>query len=342
MSTTSTTSTASRIDDTLELGAPLVVVPPLETPEPPVPPTPPAPPAARPPRRRPRRRDRELPPNRELTGQILRLVALVFLALFCYVWLFGALQHGVAQDRLRREYADELSKGVAPVSEGTWVDNVLLTDGAPVAQLRIPQIGVDETVVEGTSASDLTLGPGHRRDTSLPGQVGVSVIMGRAAAFGGPFARLEELGPGDRFTVVTGQGENTFEVLGVRYAGDLSPATVGRGESRLTLITARGPAFVPQGVVRVDAELVSDPWPRGARQTTYASLPASQREMAGDTTRAWALVFALQVMLAAALGAVWTYRRIGARQAWIVFVPVGLLAFLVVADQAVRMLPNLM
>ena len=34
--------------------------------------------------------------------------------------------------------------------------------------------------------------------------------------------------------------------------------------------------------------------------------------------------------------------RPDARQAWAVFVPLGLLAFLVVADQAVRMLPNLM
>jgi sortase A len=166
--------------------------------------------------------------------------------------------------------------------------------------------------------------------------------MGRQAAFGGPFGRIEELAPGDRFTVLTGQGVQTFEVIGVRYAGDPSPAPVKAGESRLVLETARGPAFLPHGLVRVDAELVSDAQPRGPRYTTFQALAPGQKEMAGDMSRAWALVFALQLLLVVAVGAVWTYRRIGARQAWAVFLPAGLLAFLLVADQAVRMLPNLM
>ena len=321
-----------RPDDTLELG---VVVPPL----PPVPPSPPR--GRRVPRFVPRPPAPPLPPGRQVAAQVSRLVALVLLALAAYVGIVSGLEHAIAQDHLHRQLADELTEGTAPVSEGTF-DDILLTDGAPVAQLTIPQIGVDETVVEGTNASNLALGPGHRRDTSLPGQVGVSVVMGRQSAFGGPFGRIEELGPGDRFTVVTGQGVQTFEVIGVRYAGDLSPAPAKAGESRLVLESARGPAFMPRGIVRVDAELVSDPQARGARYTTFPTLPATHKEMAGDSSRAWALVFALQLLLAVAIGAVWTYRRIGARQAWAVFVPVGLLAFMVVADQAVRMLPNLM
>ncbi len=272
---------------------------------------------------------------------MLRLLALVLAGLVAYVAVVSALEHAVAQDHLRREFAHQLAEGIAPVSEGTFED-ALLSDGDPVAQLTIPELKIDETVVEGTSSAALALGPGHRRDTSLPGQVGVSVIMGRAAAFGGPFRAIEALAPGDGFTVVTGQGEHVYEVIGVRYAGDLSPAPTKPGESRLVLESARGPWFVPTGIVRVDAQLVSEPQPRGTRYTTFPTLPAAHREMAGDTSRAWALVFALQLLLAAAIAAVWTYRRIGVRQTWAVFVPVGLLAFLVVADQAVRMLPNLL
>lgn len=332
-------SAPTRLDDTVELDGPLVVVPP-----PPPPPSKPAPPRPRSPRRRPPRRTAPppLPQGRQIVGQALRLLAAIALALVVYVGVIGSLEHGVAQDQLRRQLSEQLAAGTAPVSEGTVVDDVLLSDGTPVAQLMIPELGIDETVVEGTNSSNLALGPGHRRDTALPGQVGISIIMGRAAAFGGPFARIQELGPGDRFTVVTGQGEQRFEVIGVRYAGDLQPAPLEAGQSRLVLETARGPAFVPRGVVRVDAQLVSEPQPRGDRYTTYQALPAAHREMAGDTTRAWALVFALQLLLAVAVGAVWTYRRIGARQAWIVFVPLGALAFFVVADQALRLLPNLM
>lgn len=280
-------------------------------------------------------------PGRQLAAQVSRLVALALLALVGYVGIVSGLEHAIAQDHAHRQLSDQLTAGTAPVSEGD-VNSVLLPGGAPVAQLTIPQIGLDETVVEGTDSSNLALGPGHRRDTSLPGQVGVSVIMGRRAAFGGPFARIEELAPGDRFTVVTGQGEQTFEVIGVRYAGDPAPAATKAGEGRLVLETARGPAFMPHGVVRVDAALVSDVQPRGARYTTFGALPASNKELAGDTSRAWALVFALQLLLVVVLAAVWTYRRIGARQTWAVFVPTGLVAFLVVADQAVRLLPNLL
>jgi sortase A len=52
--------------------------------------------------------------------------------------------------------------------------------GSPVAVLGIPGIGVrNMVVVEGTSPENLTLGPGHLRDTPLPGQAGVSEIFGR-------------------------------------------------------------------------------------------------------------------------------------------------------------------
>ena len=321
------------LDDTRELG--FVVPPP--------PPAPPPPPRAsrRVPRWIPRPPGPPPSPGRHFAAQVSRLLAFVLLALAAYVGIVSHLEHAIAQDRLHREFAAQAVAGTAPVSEGTF-DDVLLADGAPVAQLTIPQIGLDETVVEGTDSSNLALGPGHRRDTSLPGQVGVSIVMGRQAAFGGPFGRIEELAPGDRFTVSTGQGVQTFEVIGVRYAGDASPAPIKAGESRLVLVTARGPAFLPSGVVRVDAELVSEAQPRGPRYTTFQTLKPSQLEMAGDTSRAWALVFALQLLLVVAVGAVWTYRRIGARQTWAVFLPVGLLAFLVVADQAIRLLPNLM
>ena len=53
--------------------------------------------------------------------------------------------------------------------------------------LDIPAIGIaNMVVVEGTSPENLTLGPGHLRDTPLPGQAGISVVFGRRATFGAP------------------------------------------------------------------------------------------------------------------------------------------------------------
>lgn len=299
-------------------------------------------PPPRPPRRVPKA-PRERPPmtpTRLAVRAGAMLLATALVGLVGYLTVFSQLSHVVDQQHLGPLLRTELAKGVAPVSEGT-VDGVLLSDGAPVAQLRIPQIGVDETVVEGTRSGTLTAGPGHRRDTVLPGQAGVSVLMGRAAAFGGPFGRIQELAPGDRFTVVTGQGVQEFEVIGVRYAGDLAPA-YQPGHGRLVLESARGPAFMPGGVVRVDADLVSQVQPVGTRQTTFASLTPAEKELAGDSSHAWALLLAVQFLLVVELGAVWAYYRIGRRQAWIVFVSLVLLAALMVADQITRLLPNLL
>ena len=271
----------------------------------------------------------------------LTIVAVLIFGFLAHLTIFGQVQHFVLQQQLTNSLRAELAQGTAPVSEGT-VDQVLLEAGAPVALIDIPSIGVHEVVVEGTDSGTLRAGPGHRRDTVLPGQAGYSVIMGRAAAYGGPFARLQELRPGQQFTVITGQGRQEFSVLGVRYAGDPMPAPLGAGKSRLILVTARGPAFVPSGIARVDAELVSETKPAGVRATTFVTLPAVDRELATDTRTVWALVFALQFLLVVELAAVWAYRRVGLRKTWTVFLPVVTVGGLFVADQVVRLLPNLL
>ena len=301
---------------------------------------------AKPMRRPPRHVPRQAVPRPPLSrGQLLLqsslgLVAVVLFGFLLNLVVLSQLQHVIAQQQLRAQLAEQLAAGAAPVSEGDY-DNVLLSDGDPVARIEIPAIGVDEVVVEGTSSGVLTGGPGHRRDTVLPGQLGVSVLMGRAAAYGGPFGRIQELPPGETISVITGQGEHIYRVLGVRYAGDPSVAYTP-GTSRLILETARGGPFMPTGVVRVDAELVSEVKPSGARQTTYATLPPPHRELASDFSTAWALVFALQFLVLAEVAAVYSRRRFGGAKTWVVFVPVLLLSGLLAADQLTRLLPNLL
>lgn len=280
-------------------------------------------------------------PAPDLVQAVLGSFAALVVALLVSFVGLGQLQHLIAQQNLRAEFADQLAAGTAPVAEGDYND-VLLNDGDPVAQLRIPALGIDQTVVAGTTSATLTKGPGHRRDTVLPGQGGVSVIMGRAAAYGGPFAHLSELTAGAEISVVTGQGEQKFRVIGVRYAGETPPPAPTAGQGRLVLVSARGLPFMPSGLVRVDAQLVSATQPTGARMTTRATLPAAAGELAIDPSTVWALVFALQFLVIAEAGAVYCFRRFGWARTWVVFVPVLTLACLLVADQAGRLLPNLL
>jgi LPXTG-site transpeptidase (sortase) family protein len=257
------------------------------------------------------------------------------------VMVVGQVRHLVAQQQLSDTFIEQLKVGTAPVSEGDFND-VLLADGAPIGIIEIPRLGIREVIVEGTDSGTTQLGPGHRRDTSLPGQAGESVIMGRAAGYGGTFGRIQELAPGDEFTIVTGQGEQKFEVIGLRYAGDPSPPRLVSGESRVILTTARGAPYAPSGIARVDAELVSDTQPAGVRQTRFATLPQADLPMQGDTSMVWALVFALQLLVVVEVAAVWAYRNVGPQRTWIVFVPLTVFAGLWVSGEIVRLLPNLL
>lgn len=294
----------------------------------------------RPPRRPPAAPRPPLTMQQAVTRGVLLLVASLVAVFVLSVLVFGHISYRAAQQQLEDRFTAELGAGTAPVSEGDFEDT-LLPDGAPVAMLSIPAIGLYDVVVEGTSSSVLMKGPGHRRDSVLPGQAGVSVLMGRALAYGGPFGGLSSLTPGERFSVITGQGEQVFEVMGTRYAGDPAPAGLRSGESRLILMTARGGPLAPVGVEYLDAKLVGKAQPQGARQTTGVSLPPEDRPLATDTRTVWALVFALQFLVAAEIGAIWSLRRFGWPKTWIVFVPLLLLASLVTSAQVAVLLPNL-
>ncbi|MFF3946198.1 sortase domain-bontaining protein [Streptomyces sp. NPDC001902] len=257
------------------------------------------------------------------------------------VGLLGQVRHARDQQVDYAALRSDLANGVAPV--GGSGDGVKpLTSGTPVAVLSVPGLGVREVVGEGTTSEVLTRGPGHRRDTPLPGQAGTSVIMGRQASYGGPFRHLGGLHPGEQLTVTTGQGVHRYRVVAVRRAGDPQPAPPAAGKGRLTLITAEGTAFMPRGILRVDADLMSDVQPASAPAVPPGALPADETAMAVQETAWLPVVLWGQGLLLAAAGIAWAHARWGRRHAWVVGVPVLGLLGLLVADHAALLLPNLM
>jgi LPXTG-site transpeptidase (sortase) family protein len=234
-----------------------------------------------------------------------------------------------------------LAQAKAPVGQRDDAGN-LLHLGTPVAVIRIPRIGVREVVSEGTTAEVLTAGPGHRRDSVLPGQAGTSVLMARRAAYGGPFARIGELRHGDLITVATGQGEHTFRVLETRRAGERQPPPLVKGQGRLTLMTADGPAYLPTDVFRVDAALASDTQPAPPAAIRSGALPPSELAMGIDQAVLTPLVLWAQLLLVAAVAVVWIRYRVGRWHAWVIGVPVIAALGLTVADHAAGLLPNLL
>ncbi|WP_369248776.1 sortase [Streptomyces sp. R41] len=273
-------------------------------------------------------------------GGLLTLAALLF-GLTAQLLLLSGLQERAAQHAAFDELRAQLALGTAPVAQ-TDQQGDLLAPGTPVALIDIPAVHVRQVVLEGTDSAVLTDGPGHRRDTPLPGQAGTSVLLGRAAAYGGPFGRLDELATGETFTVTTGQGKAKYQVIGVRRAGDPAPATPATGKGRLVLVTATGPSFMPGGVLRVDADLVSAPAQTPAAVIRSGTLPEAEQPLARPSGVPWPLVMWLQALVAVAVAAAWAWHRWGRHQTWIVFAPVVAVLGLQVATRTTELLPNVM
>ena len=214
--------------------------------------------------------------------------------------------------------------------------------GTPIAVLDIPQLGMREVVFEGTTSGVLQSGPGHRRDTPMPGQPGVSVIFGRKDAYGGPFKSIKDLKPGNVFTVTTGQGTQRFRVISVRVAGDPVPPVLAADKSRLMLVTAAGPSWVPEGTLRVDADLISDVQQAGPRPLTNKTLPVPEGPLQGNpAVWIWVLLVA-QALFAAAFATTFLRHRWGGWQAWLTGAPLLLALGVALADFVAQLLPNLL
>jgi sortase A len=255
-----------------------------------------------------------------------------------YALVLSGLQESHAQSDAYATFREQLAQQTAPLG------GVIRPD-APVALLDAPALGLhDAVVVEGTASGDLTRGPGHRRDSPLPGQVGAAVVYGRATLFGGVFGSIVHARPGDLIKATTGQGVFRYEVIDVRHVGDPYPAPSPDGGGSLTLVTAEGASagnvWQPKRPVYVDARLVGKAAPSPG--VGAAVVPKSENAMSGDAGSLFELVLWLPLLGAAAFFVVWASVRWGRWQAWLIGVPLIVGAAWGVTQTAVLLLPNVM
>ncbi|GAB7007083.1 sortase [Nocardioides sp. AN3] len=274
-----------------------------------------------------------------VSGWAMMLFVVLLAGFVAHLTLMSHLAEQRSQRLLYGQFRADLAGGTAPVGQ-VDVNGALLRPGMPVALLRIPALGLTQTVVEGTSSRTLLDGPGHRRDTPLPGQQGVSVVYGRQAAYGGPFRAIARLVPGDRITTVTGQGTATYQVSAVRRAGAKVAALPAKA-GRLTLVTSAGSIFSSDRVVRVDADLVGIAKPAPQPVLRLGSLSRAEDPLGTDPSGWLPLFLLLELAIAAGAGLLWSLRRWGRWHTWIVAAPVVLALGAQIAKQVVVVLPNL-
>ena len=265
------------------------------------------------------------------------VVSLLCLWLLLSAVVLGAVQNRAEQGRLYDTLREQLADGTAPLGP--------TTPGRPVALLRSARAGLnDAVVVEGTSSGQTQRGPGHRRNTALPGQQGVSVLFGRGASYGSSFGGISNLRAGDRITATTGQGEFVYLVDGVRRGGDPLPLPLAVAQGRLTLATLEGASWSnglsANNVVYVDATLQGQGQMPGAARP--AAVPPSEELMGGDSGATLLLLMWVQVLLVVGCALGWAHVRWGLWQTWIVGVPVLVAVLWSASTAAAQLLPNLL
>ena len=143
-----------------------------------------------------------------------------------------------------------------------------VSTGDALTRLRIPAIGVDVVVVEGTSASALRAGAGHYPETPLPCEKGNVAIAGHRTTYGKPFNNLDRLRTGDiiRLDTPIGPCEYAVERSFVTTPRDFSVLNP-TPDAALTLTTCHPKGSARQRLI-VTAKLVSDDTAPAATQAS--------------------------------------------------------------------------
>lgn len=128
------------------------------------------------------------------------------------VWA-GRIQH-----RLEQQFSDLTNDEQAMIQ---YRERRIQTGNA-LTRLRIPKLGVNVIVVEGTTGNALRAGAGHYRSTALPGEPGNTAIAGHRTGFGEPFRHLERMRAGDQIVMDTPIGRYVY-VVTPGFAGHPNP-----------------------------------------------------------------------------------------------------------------------
>jgi len=176
----------------------------------------------------------------DIVGRVLIGAGVVLLLFTAYQVWGTSIEEGHAQAALRTQLRQQ--------SVGTGADQALATasardalptgppdtapstpepaEGSPVGEVRIPAIGLDQIVVEGSGEADLRKGPGHYVGTPLPGQNGNVAIAGHRTTYGHPFYSLDALKIGDPIVLTTLQGVFVYDVAKAPFVVSPTDTTV--------------------------------------------------------------------------------------------------------------------
>lgn len=148
--------------------------------------------------------------------------------------------------------APAVPQPVAPPSDPRAFEEDVVLGG-----IRIPKLGVDETMREGIRLTTLDKGPGHWPGSAMPGDVGNVVVAAHRTSHGGPFRHIDTLIAGDEVVFTTMEGESRYIVTGTQVVEPNAMWIVEPTDTpTATLFACHPPGSVAQRIV-VNLELAS-------------------------------------------------------------------------------------
>ena len=175
-----------------------------------------------------------------ITGTLLILAGALTLAWTLLVWQwqdpFTALDTKWKQHQLASQYQKRVEGFSAPIATTSLADErrsiareatryrASSTRGEAIGRIRIPRMGVNMVLVNGTDHETLKKGPGRDGRTFMPGENRLIYIAGHRTTYLAPFSHIDRLKSGDRVTIEVPYGTFIYVVTRHRIvkATDLS------------------------------------------------------------------------------------------------------------------------
>jgi sortase A len=122
-----------------------------------------------------------------------------------------------------------------------------LQEGHAIGRIKIDRIGLSIVVVQGTATGSLQKGPGHYRNTPLPGQPGTVAIAGHRTTYLAPFRNIDDIRDGDEIRLEMPYAAFTYtvqkhEIVDPTDVGIIDPV----GYDRLVLTACHPPYSAAQ------------------------------------------------------------------------------------------------
>jgi sortase A len=270
----------------------------------------------------------------DIVGRIL-IGAGVLVLLFTAYQIWGtSLQESHTQTGLRNQLQKETNSAEVrhALAEAAALDKlptgppitaphtIAPDEGAPIGDIRIPVIGINQVVVEGTNTPDLRKGPGHYIGTPLPGQDGNVAVAGHRTTYGHPFYNLDSVKTGDPIVVTTLQGVFVYDTFKSFVVSPSDTAVISPVPANILTLTTCNPRFSASSRLIVQAELAhSQLFQNSALPAVAPRVDPRSEQLAGDSNVEWVSTL-LWGLLAVALGvAVFVAASRLRRQRWYIY-----------------------